>query len=168
MGNRQALLAILLFVGVFGLSAVGGGGWFSAAGESGPAAGSCAVPENYLEGFQENVGVLLRLLTYANGGSVQFSDNELFQNYYGMLQSSRAYYLEEQANLPQCAQELNTAMVDLLQTNMEVLALRQFAEANPDLLRMADRRQASIEALNQSWQRLGQIEGQLDLEVATQ
>lgn len=168
MGNRQALLAILLFVGVFGLSAVGGGGWFSEAGESGPAAGNCAVPENYLEAFQENVGVLLRLLTYANGGSVQFSDNDLFQNYYGMLQSSRAYYLGEQAELPQCAQELNEAMVDLLQTNMEVLALRQFAEANPDLLRMADRRQASIEALNQSWQRLGQIEDQLGLRVATQ
>lgn len=168
MGNRQALLAIVLFVGIFGLSAMGSGDWFSEAGESGPATESCAVPANYLEAFQENVSVLLRLLTYANGGSVQFSDNDIFQNYYGMLQSSRAYYLNEQPDLPDCAQELNAAMVDVLQANMEVLALRQFAEANPDLLRMADRRQDSIEALNQSWQRLGQIEDQLGLRVATQ
>ena len=79
--------------------------------------------------------------------------------YYTMLLSTRHHHESLRDDLPACAQELNTAMIDLLAASQDVIGLMLAQDANPGLRRYEQRIAEANDHLNDVWANFIEVSG---------
>jgi len=113
---------------------------------------ACTVTANYDEAMQENNTNALRLFAYLGDDGLFDGEPDTISLYFAMLQSSRQYYEVQAHELPDCAQELNTAYIRALTSMQDVLAYNWAILANPDRATyFIGRANNAKELLNEAW-----------------
>jgi hypothetical protein len=82
----------------------------------------CDVPDTYLEALGENEFTLTRVLVETQSPGSDMSEPETAATFYATLQSMRHYHEDMRAELPDCAQSLNTEYVDVVSASQDMLA----------------------------------------------
>ncbi|MEL6148570.1 MAG: hypothetical protein AAFU54_29810 [Chloroflexota bacterium] len=75
---------------------------------------TCTVDENYIETVEENTGALLRINVLLNSGGGPLNDVDNARVSFRQLISMREYHESLRETLPDCAQTVNTEMIDTI------------------------------------------------------
>ena len=115
---------------------------------------TCVVSAAYDEANEENLTNILRLFAFLGDDGVWDGEPETVGLYYAMMQSIREYY--EDATVPTCAEDLNTAMIRTTTAMQDVLAHNWAMQAYPDNQRYVSRANQAFADLNDEWSALSQ------------
>lgn len=83
----------------------------------------CEVRGSFIEAIDENSSAIFRINFQLNSGGGPLNDIDTARVSYRQLMSMREYHQQQRDVLPDCAQAINTAIIDTIDTAQDVFAL---------------------------------------------